>query len=99
MGTNLLDIPAEYMRVRDGRTASAHEMELPICFSDEDIKNFFHKYAWESRLPEKEVEIRSENWVDFALSLFPNARNFTRDEQEAFDAVKKRRFARRKLDF
>jgi len=40
-----------------------------------------------------------ESWLDFSLSLFPNARYFTKEEQEKFDAFKKTKFKKFKFKF
>ncbi len=53
------------------------------------------------------IEIKEENyniilengWISFAVSLFPNARYFTKEEQEAFERYKREHFKRFKLNF
>lgn len=36
--------------------------------------------------------MKKQSWIEFALSLFPGARNMTKEEQDAFNKMRKKKF-------
>jgi len=81
--TPLLEIPFSNI--------PAKALEEVTFYDNPDLEKFYPQI--------KSIEVESQSWVEFAISLFQGSRNLTHEEQKAFRKVRIKRGRIRKLDF